>query len=105
MSMQAGSGAVTAPAVARDARRAVPVPVLLVAGLIGSAAALVPLLYRTGWSDVFTAPKLGALWVVLGVCLLLAGFVALTQGPGLLALPGSRAVDVAFAGWLLTNLF
>ena len=77
---------------------------LVLAGLIGTAAAVVPLLYRTGWTDVFTAPKLNALWAVLGVCLLLACLVTVVHGPGVLAMPGSRAADAAFAGWLLTNL-
>jgi len=78
--------------------------VLVLAGLIGSTAALVPLLYRTGWTDVFTAPKLHTLWVVLGVAFLVAALVAVPRGPSALALRGSRAADIAFAGWLLTNL-
>ena len=104
MPAQAGLGVVTAPVVARNARRPVPAPVVTLALLIGSAAALVPLLYRTGWRDVFTAPKLSALWAVLGVCLLLACLVAVVRGGGVLAFQPSRAADVAFAGWLLTNL-
>jgi putative inorganic carbon (hco3(-)) transporter len=105
MTRQTNPSVVTAPAIARS-----PGPTVLGSGrafavLIGSTAAIVPLLYRTGWSDVFTAPKLSALWVVLAVCLALAGVVVLVRGPGTIAVAGSRAADLAFAGWLVTNIF
>jgi O-antigen ligase len=96
------------PASARDAPRAperrAPDAGGATAVLVAGACAVVPGVYASGWSDVFAAPKLGALWAVLVVGLLLvaAGVLFGHLTPSMLSAP--RVVVGALGAWLVFNL-
>ena len=69
-----------------------------------AASTIVPLLYRTGWSDVFAALKLGALWAVFGTCLLLLVVLVLCRGAQALTMDGPMLANVALIAWIGCNL-
>jgi O-antigen ligase len=77
---------------------------LTATGLLAVAAVVVPLLYSSGWDDAFTVIKLGALWGVLGVALVVAFVLVAIYGSLDLRFRGHPVVNTALAVWIGWNV-